>query len=187
MRYGIWVPNFGEYAEIPKLVVLAREAEAAGWDGFFVWDHVLRSETVPIVDPWVALAAVAVETERVRIGPLVTPVPRRRPSKLAREVVSLDHLSAGRVVLGVGLGSPPEPEFARFGEDADLRVRAAKLDEGLEVLAGLWTGERFDYEGQYHRVRDAVFLPRPIQSPRVPIWVGAFWPRKRYRPTWRGS
>ena len=178
MRYGVWVPNFGEYGDPRTLMALAADAEVAGWDGFFLWDHVLRAETVPIVDPWVALSAAAVKTERIRLGTLVTPLPRRRPSKLAREVASLDHLSGGRVILGVGSGSPPEPEFARFGEDPDPRVRAAKLDEGLEVLAGLWSGKPFRYEGKHYRVEGAEFLPTPIQSPRVPIWTAGIWPNR---------
>ncbi len=178
MRYGVWVPNFGEYGDPRTLVALAVDAEAAGWDGFFLWDHVLRAETVPIVDPWVALSAIAARTERVRLGTLVTPLPRRRPWKLAREVTSLDHLSGGRVILGVGAGSPPEPEFARFGEDPDPRVRAAKLDEGLEVLAGLWSGKPFRYEGRHYRVGEAEFLPTPLQTPRVPIWTAGMWPSR---------
>ena len=139
VRFGISVPNFAEYADPRLLTALAREAEAAGWDGFFLWDHILieRSWRMPMADPWVALAAIAAATERIRLGPLVTPLARRRPWKVARETVTLDHLSGGRTILGVGLGHPPEAEYAAFGEEPDARVRALKLDEGLDVLTGL--------------------------------------------------
>jgi alkanesulfonate monooxygenase SsuD/methylene tetrahydromethanopterin reductase-like flavin-dependent oxidoreductase (luciferase family) len=178
LRSGLFVPNFGGFSRLDRLTTLAVEAEAAGWEGFFLWDHVHRREVVPTVDPWVALAAIAVRTERMRLGTLVTPVARRRPWKLARETTSLDHLSGGRMVLGVGLGSPAESEFAQLGEDPDARIRAQKLDEGLEVLSGLWTGKPFRYRGEHFRVEDAVFEPTPLQSPRIPIWVGGTWPAK---------
>jgi len=157
------------------------EAEKSGWDGFFVLDHIQYSgdESVPITDPWVALTAIALKTDRVRIGTLVTPVPRRRPWKLARETVSIDHLSHGRLTLGVGLGAPVETDFAPFGEDGETRIRAAKLDEGLEVLTGLWSGERFSYEGKYTAVHNVQFLPRSLQTPRIPIWVAGRWPRRQ--------
>ncbi|MDP9371011.1 MAG: LLM class flavin-dependent oxidoreductase, partial [Chloroflexota bacterium] len=108
----------------------------------------------------------------VRLGTLVTPLARRRPAKLARETVSLDHLSGGRLVLGVGLGHPPDADFAAFGEDADARVRARKLDEGLDVLAGFWSGRPFSYEGEHYRIAETTFLPPPVQSPRIPVWDG---------------
>ena len=179
MQYGITVPNFGSYADARALATLAREAEDAGWDGFFVWDHIsaAASEGGPIADPWILLAAIALNTERVRIGTMVTPVARRRPWKLAREAVTLDHLSGGRMTLGVGLGFPAE-EFRLFGEDAEERVRAEKLDEGLEVMAGLWSGEPFRYEGAHYRIDETVFLPRPVQQPRIPIWVGGMLPAR---------
>lgn len=180
MRYGISVPNLGEYYQPHLLAELAYEAEAAGWDGFFLWDHVLfvNDLHLDVVDPWVALTAVAMRTSRIRLGTLVTPVARRRPWKLARETVSLDHLSAGRLILGVGLGHPPEDEFALFGEDSDAKVRAKKLDEGLEVLAGLWSGELFSHQGEHYQISSTTFLPRPVQSPRTPIWVAGYLPHK---------
>jgi alkanesulfonate monooxygenase SsuD/methylene tetrahydromethanopterin reductase-like flavin-dependent oxidoreductase (luciferase family) len=115
----------------------------------------------------------------VRLGALVTPLARRRPQKVARETASLDLLSEGRLVFGAGLGSRAEAEFAAFGDEPDPRSRAAMLDEGLEVLAGLWSGERFDFEGQHFTVRDAQFLPTPLQKPRPPIWIAGRWPAKR--------
>ena len=180
MRYGIYVQNFGDYGDPHNLLTLAREAEDSGWDGFFLWDHLLlyRHSDIPFVDAWVALGAIAARTERLRLGPLITPAARRRPWKLTREAVSLDHLSHGRAILGVGLGAPPDAEFECFGEDSDDRVRARKLDEALEVIDGLWRGEDFSHQGEFYRVDNVKFVPRAIQSPRVPIWVAGFWPSK---------
>ncbi|HET8630785.1 MAG TPA: LLM class flavin-dependent oxidoreductase [Thermomicrobiales bacterium] len=180
MQYGISVPNFAEYADPRTLADLARDAEAAGWDGFFLWDHILFDTgwRLPIADPWVALAAIAASTTRVRLGPLVTPLARRRPWKVARETVTLDHLTGGRLVLGVGLGYPPDAEFGQFGEETDDKVRARKLDEGLDILTGLWSGEPFAYAGEQYRLKETVFLPRPVQRPRIPIWVGGYWPNR---------
>lgn len=179
MRYAIWTPNFGSYGDAERLADLAVEVEVAGWDGFFIWDHILhREDGVRLVDPWVAMAAQAVRTTRITLGPLVAAVPRRRPWQLAREVTSLDRLSHGRTVLGVGIGAPPERDFAPFGEDTDERLRAEKLDEGLDILTGLWTGEAFSYEGAHYRLDRVVFQPTPVQRPRVPIWVAAGWPHK---------
>lgn len=181
MHFGILVPNFGNCCGSPReLAELAVDAENSGWDGFFIFDHILYSnnEHVPLVDPWIALAAIAMNTKRMRIGPLVTPLARRRPWKLARETVSLDHLSNGRLTLGVGLGDPADVEFTSLGENGEDRTRAAKLDEGLEVLVGLWRGESFSYLGKHYEVRNVQFLPRPLQSPRIPIWVAGRWPRR---------
>jgi len=178
------VPIFGEYADVRLLAELAVEAEAAGWDGFWIWDHIQWSGEQdgeprrPAVDTTVALALIAASTSRVRFGPMVTPLARRRPWKLARELTTLDHLSGGRLTVGVGLGGPPGLEFGDFGEESDPRVRAAKLDEGLDVLQGLWTGRPFSYVGRHHRVSDAELLPAPAQR-HVPIWVGGEWPDHR--------
>ena len=181
MRFGILVPNFGNCCGSPReLAELAVEAEDSGWDGLFIFDHILYSndERVPLVDPWIALAAIAMNTKRMRIGPLVTPIARRRPWKLARETVSIDQLSNGRLTLGVGLGDPTDVEFTSLGENGEDRMRAAKLEEGLEVLVGLWSGEPFSYLGKHYEVRNVQFLPRPLQSPRIPIWVAGRWPRR---------
>jgi hypothetical protein len=178
--YGVHVQNSGDYGDPRILADLAREAEEAGWDGFFIWDHLLYSvdEMLPVVDPWIALAAIALNTRRVRIGPMVTPLARRRPWKLARETASLDVLSEGRLVLGVGLGEPAEVEFAQFGEESDARTRAAKLDEALAIVTGLWSGEPFSHEGAHYTIQESTFLPSPVQKPRIPIWVGGEWPNK---------
>ena len=180
MKYGINVPNFGDYGEPRVIAELARDAEAAGWDGFFIWDHMTGGEwtRMPMTDPWITLAAAAMTTERIRLGPMVTPVARRRPWKLARETVALDRLSNGRLILGVGLGFPPDGEFSNFGEDADDRVRAAKLDEGLDVLTRLWSGERVDFDGSHLHVHTDGFHPAPIQTSRIPVWVAGMTPAR---------
>lgn len=161
------------------LAELAREAEMRGWDGAFVWDVLalsLDDEPWPQVDAWVALTAIATATSRIRIGPIVEAIPRRRPWKLARETVSVDRLSGGRLVLGVGLGADPDSEFAAFGEDPDAHVRAEKLDEGLALLTKLWRGKQVNHRGRHFRAYRTTFLPRPQQTPRIPIWVGGSWP-----------
>jgi alkanesulfonate monooxygenase SsuD/methylene tetrahydromethanopterin reductase-like flavin-dependent oxidoreductase (luciferase family) len=184
MQFGMNVPIFGEYADVRLLAELATEAEIAGWDGFWVWDHIQWSgedegePRRPSVDPVIALTMIAAATRRMRLGPMVLPLARRRPWKVARELTTLDHLSNGRLTVGVGLGAPAGLEFGDFGEPTDARVRAAKLDEGLDVLSGLWTGEPFDYAGEHYRVTRAELLPRPVQHP-VPIWVGGEWPASR--------
>jgi alkanesulfonate monooxygenase SsuD/methylene tetrahydromethanopterin reductase-like flavin-dependent oxidoreductase (luciferase family) len=165
VKYGIDVAPFGELADPRVLAELAAAAEERGWDGFFVWDHIQYSPPVrAVLDPWVALAAVACATSRVRIGPMVTPPARRRVAKLARETVTLDLLSSGRLTLGVGLGSPRHGEFERPGEVSDPRERARLLDQGLAELARYWGGE---------------FEPVPVQRPRIPVWVAGQWPYRR--------
>lgn len=180
MRYGIYVPNFGDYGDARRLAALARDAEDARWDGVFLWDHVARSFATDMVDPWIALSAIAMATKTIRIGALVTPLPRRRPWKVARETVSLDLLSNGRLVFGAGTGSDGgrTVEWANFGEQMDARTRGAMLDEGLEILTGLWSGTPFQFRGKHYYVEEALFLPRPVQSPRIPIWVAGYWPNK---------
>jgi alkanesulfonate monooxygenase SsuD/methylene tetrahydromethanopterin reductase-like flavin-dependent oxidoreductase (luciferase family) len=197
MKFGIYLPNFGPYGDASVLANLAQDAENSGWDGFFIWDHI-AGWTLPMVDPWVALAAIAVSTHRIRIGTTVTPLPRRRPWKLAREAVSIDHLSGGRLTLGVGIGGG-EAEWANLGEQPDLKERGAMLDEALRVLVGLWSGEPFSYAGQYYQIENAQFLPKPLQRPHIPIWVerphipiwvGGNWPNKapfRRAAKWDGA
>lgn len=181
MYFGIDVPNYGTYSDPHLLLELAGETEAAGWDGFFIWDHLVRFEDkrIPMADPWIVLAAIAASTERIRLGPMITPLARRRPWKLARETVTLDRLSNGRLILGVGLGARSKIEFAAFGDEGDPKVRAAMLDEGLEVLNGLWSGEPFSYDGEQYQIEEMQFRPGPAQSPRIPIWVAGTWPKKR--------
>jgi alkanesulfonate monooxygenase SsuD/methylene tetrahydromethanopterin reductase-like flavin-dependent oxidoreductase (luciferase family) len=180
MHYGLTLPNGGESADPRELAKLARLAEDAGWDAVFLEDYIVWQghQEVPTFDPWVALAAMAVTTDRIRLGTAVTPLPRRRPWKLARETVTLDHLSNGRLILGVGLGDLGDAGFAAVGEPTATSRRAAMLDEALDVLVGLWSGEPFSYSGAFYQVRDLTLLPRPVQRPRIPIWVGGNWPHE---------
>jgi alkanesulfonate monooxygenase SsuD/methylene tetrahydromethanopterin reductase-like flavin-dependent oxidoreductase (luciferase family) len=192
MRYAINVPNFGEYSDPRTFMRLAVDAERSGWDGFFVWDHILVDPDwgVPIADPWVLLSAAAAVTQTIRLGPMVTPLARRRPWVVARQASTLDHLSGGRVTLGVGLGTPPEVEFGAFGEDDDARVRAAKLDEALAILTGLWSGEPFEHAGAHYQLKRMRFAPPPVQRPRIPIWVAGYWPARapfRRAARWDGA
>ena len=174
MRYGFIVTN-GDPRTIAEL---AREAEAAGWDGVFYWDGICVGD-MNTYDPWVVMAAMAMRTERVRIGAMLTPPARRRPWKLARESATLDHLSGGRLVMPVGLGATDDGGFSKVGEPVDRKVRAELLDESLEILTGLWSGEPFSYEGRHYRLEEMTFLPPPVQRPRVPIWVVGAWPSKK--------
>ncbi len=180
MKYGITVPPFGEYGDPGKLAEMAHIAEEAGWEGFFIWDHMFFDPTFhPIVDTWVGLAAMAMRTTRIRIGPMVTPLPRRRPWKLARETVSVDRLSNGRLTLGVGLGEPPQWDFGFFDEETDLKIRAKQLDEGLAILQGLWSAQPFSFDGEQYNIKQVIFRPPPIQQPRIPVWVGGNWNKPR--------
>ena len=182
MQFAMYVPNFDTFGHVSTVVELARAAEQAGWDGFFLWDHLLPdndSRLGPVADPWIALTAIAGATSRLRIGALVTPLPRRRPWKLARETVTLDHYSAGRLVVGVGIGGDWWREYSAVGEPSDAKAHGAMLDEGLDVLTGLWTGTPVTYHGTYYQVQDAHFLPPSHQKPRIPIWVAGVWPGTR--------
>jgi alkanesulfonate monooxygenase SsuD/methylene tetrahydromethanopterin reductase-like flavin-dependent oxidoreductase (luciferase family) len=178
MKYAFDTPQFGAFADPRLLAQLAHEAEDAGWDAFFLWDHIQVGWPDAVADPWIALAAIAMATSRILIGPIVTPLYRRHPWKVARETVTLDHLSGGRVVLGVGLGDDVFGEIRTFDGPTDPRTRAAMLDEGLAVLLGLWSAVKFSFEGKHYTIRDAQFLPAPLQKPRIPIWVAGTWPRK---------
>jgi alkanesulfonate monooxygenase SsuD/methylene tetrahydromethanopterin reductase-like flavin-dependent oxidoreductase (luciferase family) len=177
VRFGVYVPTFGEY-DLNTLAQLAREAEATGWDGFFIWDHLAWTPDAgqDLADTTVALTAIALATERVRFGALVTPLARRRPWKLAKETATLDRLSGGRLVVGVGLGA--QGDILPFGEGGLPAQLAARLDEGLDLLASLWSGQPVSYTGEHFQVQDAVLRPAPLQRPRIPIWVAGFWPNR---------
>lgn len=181
MRFGVNVPNFGATGDARLLAELAHEAEQAGWDGFFLWDHIGADwgERNAFADPWLALTAMAMSTNRITLGPVVTPLPRRRPQKVAREAVTLDQLSSGRLILGVGIGSDFGQEYSCYGEAPDDKLHGAMLDEALEVITGLWSGESFTYEGAHYQIHGARYLPTPVQRPRIPIWVAAMWPNKK--------
>ena len=179
-RAGLWLPLFDELADPKTLVRLAVEAEEAGWDGFFVWDHVAwRPPVQAVADPWVVLSAVAAVTSRLVLGPMVTPLARRRAVKVARETATLDRLSGGRLVLGVGLGSDRfGGEYSRTGESVDDRTRAEVLDESLAVLRAAWTGEPVHYDGRHAHVDGIAFHPTPVNG-SVPVWVAGFPGNKR--------
>jgi alkanesulfonate monooxygenase SsuD/methylene tetrahydromethanopterin reductase-like flavin-dependent oxidoreductase (luciferase family) len=192
MRFAVNVPNFDAFADPRVVADLARRAEQAGWDALFVWDHVTgtKRKRREISDPWVLLTAAALATSRIRLGTMITPVPRRRVSKLAREVTTLDRLTGGRMILGVGLGAPVEDEYGSWGEPTDLRRLATRLDEGLFVLNKLWSGEPVSFHGQELVVEDVTFAPVPVQRPRVPVWVAGEWPAKppmRRAARWDGA
>jgi alkanesulfonate monooxygenase SsuD/methylene tetrahydromethanopterin reductase-like flavin-dependent oxidoreductase (luciferase family) len=171
MRYGIVTANLGEYADPRVAVRLARAAEAAGWEAFFIWDHLGFVRGAPSGDPWVILSAVAASTEHLKLGLAVTPLARRRPQVVANALASLDLLSGGRTIFGAGLGGAPE-EFTAFGEPGDAKRRAAMLDEGLTILGGLWSGETVTHHGPHYTVEGVSLAPRPLQRPRIPIWIG---------------
>ena len=177
MRSGLFLPLFDALADPAVVARLSAEAEEAGWQGVFVWDHLRYQEpVVDVADPWITLVAMATATERIRLGPMVTPLARRRPVKVARETATLDRLSGGRLTLGVGLGSDRSGnEYSITGEELDDRRRAAMLDESLEILAAAWSGEPVHHRGEHYTVDGMRFLPRPVQRPGVPVWVAGYY------------
>jgi alkanesulfonate monooxygenase SsuD/methylene tetrahydromethanopterin reductase-like flavin-dependent oxidoreductase (luciferase family) len=177
VRRGLFLPPFGEAADPGFLASLSAEAEAVGWDGVFLWDHLRFSGVDNILDPWIALAAIASATKRIRLGQMVTPLPRRRPWVVARQAAALDILSRGRMVLGVGLGDPMGGEFASFGEELDLRTRAAMLEEALDLIPRLLTGDQVEHTGPHYHISRTAFRPAAVQQP-LPIWVAARWPNR---------
>jgi alkanesulfonate monooxygenase SsuD/methylene tetrahydromethanopterin reductase-like flavin-dependent oxidoreductase (luciferase family) len=175
VRHGIILTA----GDLEQMLEMAAEAEVAGWDGVFYWDGIAIPGADPVYDPWVTLTAIAMRTERVRLGAIVTPPSRRRPWKLARETMTLDHLSGGRLVLPVGLGALDDVAFGGVGEVTDLRTRAELLDESLDILTRAWTGETFTYDGKHYQVAEMTLRPPAMQQPRIPIWVAAAWPRPK--------
>jgi alkanesulfonate monooxygenase SsuD/methylene tetrahydromethanopterin reductase-like flavin-dependent oxidoreductase (luciferase family) len=180
MRRAVTVAPFETLASPRALAELAATAEQAGWDGFFVWDHLLYTGVTDIADPWTCLAAIAMRTQRIAIGPMVTPLPRRRPQMVARQAVTLDHLCEGRLILGIGLGDDGGAgELSCFGEELDARRRGAMLTEGLDVLTGLLSGETVEYEGEHYRASGASFHPAAHRPGGIPIWLAARWPNRK--------
>ncbi len=179
MKYGVILPNVGRFGDARTLADLARLAEEAGWNGVFLWDTLhYQAEEQAVCDPWIALAAIAMQTARITIGTMVAAPTRRRPWKMARETVTLDHLSHGRLILGVGAGDGGDRGFTSFGEESDAKKRAKLLDESLAILQGLWSGQPFSFDGEYYHIQEITFLPAPIQMPRIPIWIAGIWPRE---------
>lgn len=180
MHYGICVPNIDEFADPRRTAQLARRAEDAGWDGFYIWDHVVFpfGRAPEVADAWVLLTAVALSTARIRFGPLVTAVARRRPGTLARLTTTLDRLSNGRLVFGAGLGFTLDAEFGTWGEPIAPRVVARRMDDALAILDGLWSGRPVDFHGEHLSAADVVFQPTPVQRPRPPVWIGGHWPNR---------
>jgi luciferase-like monooxygenase len=179
LRYGFVIPS----GDANEIVAMAREAEGAGWDGIFIPDCI-SIETpdypaTPWFDPWALLSAMAVQTSRIKLGTMLTAVPRRRPWKLARETMTIDHLSGGRLILPVGLGALDDVGFGKVGEPTDRKTRAELLDEGLDILTGLWSGKPFRYSGAHYTLDEMTFLPPTVQTPRIPIWVTGAWPREK--------
>jgi hypothetical protein len=176
MKFGLNATNFGKTFGNPKLAVeLIEEAEKAGWDGFFLWDHILYPESkASVVDPFITLTAAAVRTNRIFLGTAVTPLPRRKPTKLARECVTLDHISNGRLILGVGLGVPEELRL--IGEETSSKLLARMIAEQIKILNGLWSGEEFSFNGEFYNIEEVTFLPKPVQQPRIKLWGAGTWP-----------
>jgi alkanesulfonate monooxygenase SsuD/methylene tetrahydromethanopterin reductase-like flavin-dependent oxidoreductase (luciferase family) len=186
MRYFLGLPTGGACGDPRFVLELAQRAEDAGWDGVLLEDYVWYQgdPAASTCDAWAALAAMAVSTERILLGTSVTPLPRRRPWNVARQAAAIDQLSKGRMILGVGIGDVGEivkggdASFTRMDEEDDPRRRAEMLDEGLEIIAGLWTGEPFSFEGKHYRVDQVTFKPAPVQQPRIPILVGGGYPTR---------
>lgn len=177
VNYAIDLPNVGLFADPNLLAELAVATERAGWDGFFLWDHLLYSDDWPVVDPWVTLAAIAARTERIRLGLCVALLARQLPWEVAKRAATIDQLSGGRFILGAGLGSRTE-EFTAFGLSSDPTERAGRLDEALEIVTASWSGLPFTHEGRHFQVEAPAMTPVPAQRPRIPIWVGGRWPNR---------
>jgi hypothetical protein len=180
MKYGFVVDG----ADVHTIGEITEEAEAAGWDGVFIADAVAISvknfPPFPLFDPWVVLTVMAMRSKRLRIGTLITPVSRRRPWKLAHEAVAVDHVSNGRLTIGVGMGAASDDgAFFKVGEEMDLKIRAQRVDEGLAIIAGLWTGKPFSFKGDHYRITDMTLTPSSVQAPRIPIWVVGVWPKPK--------
>lgn len=169
MRFAIYVPCYGAYGDPEVLTDLAVAAEASGWDGFFMWDHVVAEPLV--ADPWVTLGAIAARTSTITLGPMITPVPRRRPHKLALEASTLQRLSGGRLILGVGMGVPRD--YESFGESVSAKERAARLTEGVSLVKKLLSGEEVEHSGAMFKASGVRFAPVD-----VPVWSSGLWPRK---------
>jgi alkanesulfonate monooxygenase SsuD/methylene tetrahydromethanopterin reductase-like flavin-dependent oxidoreductase (luciferase family) len=176
LRFGLYLPPFGPLADPVSLVDLARRAETAGWDGVFLWEQVVAGDRFAVADPWVTLGAMASATDRILLGTMVSPLPRRRPWVLARQAGTVSRLSNGRCVLGVGLGADDHGDFGRFGEELNLAARARMTDESLQVIDAVWSGLPTKHDGRYYQVD----LPEGVAEPhRIPVWVAGRLPEVR--------
>lgn len=203
LNYGIYLPNWNVGPDAEKLVELAVAAEESGWDGVYFADHLVfphdnydGPNNLDFHDPWMTMAAIVTQTETLTMGSWVTPIPRRQPWQLARNLATLDHLSNGRVRLGTGLGIM-STNYTPFGRSDDPVVLARRYDEALEIIDGLWRGESFSYDGEHFTIDEAILLPTPVQEPRIPIVAGGIWPNKQpikrgarwdgIAPAWKGD
>lgn len=190
LRRGLVLPNWVAGDDPARLVEAAVAAEAAGWDGVFLADHLVfpppaeiggdaePGTAAPMPDPWITLAAVAARTRSLRLGSWITPVPRRQPWQLARDLATLDRLSGGRVLLGAGLGRRPDHD--RFGTPWDLPALGRRFDAALDVVDGLWRGEVVTHHSEHFTVDGVRLLPRPVQHPRIPVLIGGLWPNRAF-------
>lgn len=178
MKHGIFLPPFDDLAEPRRVARLAADAEQAGWDGFYLWDHMLAEPGMAVAEAWTTLAAIAMTTQRVRIGAMVTPLARRRPWVLARQIATLDRLCGGRLDVGIGLGDDGWREFSAFGDEASPRTRGELLDESLEIIQDLLSGNEVARAGRHFSIDTAPVLPVPVQDP-VPFWAAVRWPNRR--------
>lgn len=186
LKYGIVLPNWDVDGETDRLVEYGVAAEDAGWDGVFLADHLgLKGEDghPDFPDPWITLSGIAARTDEIRLGSWVTPIPRRQPWQLARNLATLDRLSDGRVILGTGLGRAFD--YEPFGDTWNPTVLAERYDEALDIITGLWTGKPLSFDGDHYTIREAVVKPTPVQEPRIPIIIGGVWPNKK--PFQRGG
>jgi alkanesulfonate monooxygenase SsuD/methylene tetrahydromethanopterin reductase-like flavin-dependent oxidoreductase (luciferase family) len=176
MRHALMLPPFDALADPSAMADIAGEVEAGGWDGLFIWDHVLRPDDEDgsdvVADATVMLAAIAAATERINLGAMVTPITRRRPIKLAREILSLDRLAGGRLICGFGLGVDSGRELSAFGEEVDARTRGEMLDEGADLLASLVAGHHVDHRGSHYTALDVTLDPG-YERERPPFWFAA--------------
>lgn len=186
IKYGLSLIHFNELADPDIVIELAVEAENAGWDGIFLPDHIVydKQAIYPVTETWILLSAIAARTTKIKIGTSVAALPQYRPWWFAKMTATLDVLSKGRLILGLGLGGP-ETEYESFGDKYDLKILAEKMDESLDILLGLWTGESFSYSGKHYTLDNVALLPKPIQSPRIPLIFGGMWPTKK--PFVRGA
>lgn len=178
MHFGVFLPPFADFAEPRRVMALSKQSEDAGWDGLFLWDHMLAAPGMAVADPWITMAAVAVATTRLRLGALVTPLPRRRPWVLSRQMATLDRLCDGRLIGGIGLGDDGWSEFSSFGDEADAVVRGQMLDEALELVQRFLTGQPVTFRGRHYVVNSPALLPTPRQTP-LPMWGAIRWPNRK--------